>query len=161
MHHGTHGGEHQEHAQHSATSADSEGHAAHDRHAGHNVAMFRDKFWITLLLTIPTVIWSDMVQHAFHYAAPAFPGSAYIPAVFGTTVFVYGGWVFLASAMREIRNRVPGMMTLISLAIGVAFVFSLAVTLGYPGEALWWELATLVAIMLLVHRLGRRGGALR
>ncbi|HEX7809546.1 MAG TPA: heavy metal translocating P-type ATPase [Thermoanaerobaculia bacterium] len=128
--------------------------------------MFRDKFWITLLLTIPTVIWSDMVQHAFHYAAPAFPGSAYIPAVFGTTVFMYGGWVFLASAMREIRDRVPGMMTLISLAISVAFIFSLAVTLGYPGETLWWELATLVAIMLLGHWIEMRSisqasGALR
>ena len=64
---------------------------------------------------------------------------------------MYGGWVFIAGGLRELRARLPGMMTLISLAISVAFFFSLAVTLGYPGEALWWELATLVTIMLLGH----------
>jgi P-type Cu2+ transporter len=76
---------------------------------------------------------------------PAFAGSRYIPAVFGTAVYLYGGWVFLAAGVRELRDRLPGMMTLISLAISVAFFFSLAVTLGYPGEPLWWELATLVS----------------
>jgi Cu2+-exporting ATPase len=124
---------------------------AHDRHAGHSVEMFRDKFWITLLLTIPTLVWSDMIQAWLRFSAPEFPGSSYIPAVFGTGAYVYGGWVFLAAAIRELRDRLPGMMTLISLAISVAFFFSLAVTLGYPGDALWWELATLVTIMLLGH----------
>jgi Cu2+-exporting ATPase len=113
--------------------------------------MFRDKFWITLLLTMPTLVWSEMVQGWFRYTAPAFPGSAYIPAVFGTAVYVYGGSVFLVGGVRELSDRLPGMMTLISLAITVAFSFSLAVTLGYPGEALWWELASLVTIMLLGH----------
>ena len=105
-------------------------HGGHDRHAGHSVEMFRDRFWLTLALTIPTLAWSDMIQHWFGFRAPVFPGSAYIPAVFGTAVYVYGGWVFLASGIRELRDRLPGMMTLISLAISVAFFFSLAVTLG-------------------------------
>ena len=126
-------------------------HAGHDRHAGHSVEMFRDRFWITLVLTIPTLVWSEMVQGWLRFTAPAFPGSDYIPPVFGTAVYLYGGWVFLAGGLRELRDRLPGMMTLISLAISVAFFFSLAVALGYPGESLWWELATLVTIMLLGH----------
>ncbi len=125
--------------------------AEHDRHAGHSVTMFRDRFWLTLALTVPTIIWSEMIQMWLGYTAPSFPGSAYIPAIFGTVVFVYGGGVFLRGAVSEIRDRLPGMMTLIALAISVAFFFSLAVTLGVPGGDLWWELATLVAIMLLGH----------
>jgi P-type Cu2+ transporter len=124
---------------------------AHERHAGHSVEMFRDRFWITLLLTIPTLVWSEMIQEWFGFTAPTFAGSRYIPPIFGTAVYLYGGWVFLAGGVRELRDRLPGMMTLISLAISVAFFFSLAVTLGYPGEPLWWELATLVSIMLLGH----------
>ena len=108
--------------------------AAHDRHAGHNVQMFRNRFWIALLLTIPTLVWSEMVQRWFGFTPPAFPGSTYIPAIFGSVVYVYGGWVFLAGAARELRDRLPGMMTLISLAITVAFVFSLFVTFGYQGD---------------------------
>ena len=113
--------------------------------------MFRDRFWITLGLTIPTLVWSEMIQEWLGFTAPSFPGSLYIAPVFGTAVYLYGGWVFLAGAVRELRDRLPGMMSLISLAISVAFFFSLAVTFGYPGEALWWELATLVTIMLLGH----------
>jgi Cu2+-exporting ATPase len=139
---------------------------AHDRHAGHSVAMFRDRFWITLLLSIPTLLWSGMVQHMVGFSTPAFPGSPYIPALFGTAVYLYGGSVFVKGGLRELRDRLPGMMTLISLAITVAFVFSLAVTLGYPGDALWWELASLVTIMLLGHWIEMRSisqasGALR
>src|SRR6267142_2047239 len=126
-------------------------HGGHDAHAGHSVAMFRDKFWISLLLTLPTLIWGHMLQRAFGYTAPLFPGSQWIAPVFGTAVFIYGGWVFVQGAVREIKDRLPGMMTLIALAISVAFVFSAAVTLGYPGMPLWEELATLVAIMLLGH----------
>src|SRR6185312_15294602 len=133
-----------------APSTHAEG-GAHDPHAGHSVEMFRDRFWIALLLAIPTLVWSEGVHEWFGFTAPAFPGSAYIPAIFGTAVYLYGGWVFLVGAVRELRDRLPGMMTLISLGISVAFVFSLAVTLGYPGEALWWELASLVTIMLLGH----------
>ncbi|HET6778830.1 MAG TPA: heavy metal translocating P-type ATPase, partial [Gemmatimonadales bacterium] len=128
-----------------------ESHGAHDRHAGHSVAMFRDRFWISLLLTIPTLIWGHMLQRAFGYSAPAVPGAPWIPAVFGTAVFLYGGLPFVQGAIRELRDRLPGMMTLIALAITVAFVFSAAVTLGFPGMPLWEELATLVTIMLLGH----------
>ncbi|HZI29921.1 MAG TPA: heavy metal translocating P-type ATPase [Gemmatimonadaceae bacterium] len=127
------------------------GHAGHDRHAGHSVAMFRDKFWLSLLLTIPTVLWGHMLQGALGWSAPHFRGSHWIPAVFGTAVFAYGGWPFLAGAIGELKNRLPGMMTLIALAISVAFVFSAAVVLGFPGMPLWEELATLVVIMLLGH----------
>jgi Cu2+-exporting ATPase len=127
------------------------GHGGHDKHAGHSVAMFRDKFWISLLLTIPTLIWGHMLQRAFGFTPPSIPGAAWVPALFGTAVFLYGGRPFVQGAVRELRDRLPGMMTLIALAIGVAFVFSAAVTLGYPGMPLWEELATLVTIMLLGH----------
>jgi P-type Cu2+ transporter len=125
--------------------------AGHDKHAGHSVAMFRDKFRLTLLLTIPTLIWGHMLQSVLGYRAPQFPGSSWIPPLFGTVVFFYGGWPFIQGAVRELRDRLPGMMTLIALAITVAFGFSAAVTLGYPGMPLWEELATLVTIMLLGH----------
>jgi len=113
--------------------------------------MFRDRFWLSLLLTIPTLIWSDLVQGWLGYTAPEFPGSAYVPAVFGIAIFLYGGRVFLQGAVHELRDRLPGMMTLISLAITVAFVYSLAVTFGFAGTALWWEVSTLITIMLLGH----------
>jgi P-type Cu2+ transporter len=113
--------------------------------------MFRDRFWLTLALTVPTLIWSHELQAWLRYTAPVFPGSDYIAPVFGTAVYVYGGRVFLQGAVQELRQRLPGMMTLIALAITVAFLFSLAVTLGYEGMALWWELSTLVTIMLLGH----------
>jgi Cu2+-exporting ATPase len=113
--------------------------------------MFRDRFWISLLLTLPTLVWTDMIQRWLGYRAPAFAGSVYLPAIFGTAVFFYGGRVFLQGAVRELRDRLPGMMTLIALAITVAFTYSVAVTLGARGMALWWELATLVTIMLLGH----------
>ena len=101
-------------------------HGAHDKHAGHSVAMFRDKFWWSVALTVPTIIWSPMVQQWLGYHAPAFPGSTYIPALFGAILFFYGGMVFLRGAVQEIKDRLPGMMTLISLAITVAFTFSVA-----------------------------------
>ena len=113
--------------------------------------MFRDKFWITLALSIPTLIWGHMLQQAFGFSAPHFAGSTWIAPVFGTAVFAYGGWPFLQGAGREMRARLPGMMTLIALAISVAFVFSAAVTVGFPGMPLWEELSTLVTIMLLGH----------
>jgi Cu2+-exporting ATPase len=126
-------------------------HGGHDRHAGHSVAMFRDKFWGSLALTVPTVVWSPMVQQWLGYNAPEFPGSQLVPAIFGTILFFYGGLVFLRGAVTELRDRLPGMMTLISLAITVAFAFSLAVTFGASGMDLWWELATLITVMILGH----------
>src|SRR6266540_1178162 len=126
-------------------------HAAHDRHAGHSVEMFRTRFFVAWVITIPTVVWGHMLTSITGWHAPAFPGSSGIPPVLGTIVFVYGGSPFVRGALREIRARLPGMMTLIALAISVAFVFSLAVTIGYPGMPLWEELATLVTVMLLGH----------
>ncbi len=131
-------------------------HATHDRHEGHSVAMFRDKFWLSLALTIPVLIWSGDPQHWLGYTAPVFPGSALIPPVLGTIVFVYGGLVFLRGARTELADRQPGMMTLISLAIIVAFVTSWAGTLGLFQVEIWWELATLITIMLLGHWLEMR-----
>ena len=147
--HDAHGGR-DSHVRHD-TQAGHDSHAGHDKHAGHSVAMFRDKFWISLALTLPTLVWGHMLQDAFGYTAPHFPGSHWLPAAFGTAVFLYGGWPFIQGAVRELRDRLPGMMTLIALAISVAFVFSVAVTLGFSAMPLWEELATLVTIMLLGH----------
>jgi Cu2+-exporting ATPase len=137
--------------EHEVADAEHAENVGHDKHAGHSVAMFRNKFWCSLVLTIPTLVWGHMLQRAFGYTAPHFPGSVWIPPVFGTAVFVYGGWVFIRGAAWEMRDRRPGMMALIALAIAVAFFFSAAVTLGYPGMPLWEELSTLVTIMLLGH----------
>jgi Cu2+-exporting ATPase len=134
----------------------SEAHAAHDRHAGHSVAMFRDKFWLSFALTIPVVFWSTDVQHWLGYTAPSFPGSRLIPAILGTVVFFYGGFVFIRGAKNELGDRLPGMMTLITLAITVAFGTSLAATFGVFEVEVWWELATLITIMVLGHWLEMR-----
>ncbi|HJT69350.1 MAG TPA: heavy metal translocating P-type ATPase [Terriglobales bacterium] len=131
-------------------------HASHDRHAGHSVAMFRDKFWLSFALTIPVVFWSTDVQHWFGYSAPSFPGSNLIAPILGTIVFVYGGLVFVRGALGEVADRKPGMMTLISLAITVAFGTSLAATFGLFEIEVWWELATLITIMVLGHWLEMR-----
>jgi P-type Cu2+ transporter len=131
-------------------------HGSHDRHAGHSVAMFRDKFWLSLALTIPVVFWSTDVQHWLGYTAPSFPGSGFIPAILGTVVFVYGGLVFIRGAWGELADHKPGMMTLISLAITVAFGTSLAATFGLFEIDVWWELASLITIMILGHWLEMR-----
>ena len=146
----------QEHAHHNHTEqshahADHGGHEGHDKHAGHDPNMFKQKFWLSLLLTIPTLIFSHTVQSWFGVNW-MFDGSEFIPAIFGTIIFFYGGLVFLKSAKAELADKMPGMMTLISMAITVAFGYSLAVTLNLvEGMDFWWELATLVTIMLLGH----------
>lgn len=155
--HSGHGGGHPSLTSgHESHRAPANEHAGHDKHAGHSVAMFRDRFWWALALTLPTLVWGHMLPSALGYAPPAFPGSTLIPALFGSVLFVYGGTPFLTGATREIADRFPGMMTLIALAISVAFVFSLAVTLGFPGMPLWEELATLITVMLLGHWLEMR-----
>jgi len=131
-------------------------HFGHGRHAGHSVAMFRDKFWWSLALTIPVVVWSADVQHWLGYTAPLFPGSKWIPAVFGTIVFAYAGVVFLRGARGELSERKPGMMTLISLGIIVSFGASLAATFGLFEVEVWWEVGTLITIMILGHWLEMR-----
>jgi len=131
-------------------------HPSHDRHAGHSVAMFRDKFWLSFALTIPVIFWSTDVQNWLGYTAPSFPGSKFIPAILGTVVFVYGGLVFIRGAWGELADRKPVMMTLISLAIIVAFGTSLAATFGLFEIEVWWELASLITIMVLGHWLEMR-----
>ncbi len=130
--------------------------SGHDKHAGHSVAMFRDKFWLSLALTIPVVLLSRDIQEWFGYSVPMFPGIEYVPAIIGTVIFFYGGLVFIRGAQGELADRKPGMMTLISLAIVVAFVTSWAGTLGLFEVEIWWELATLITIMLLGHWLEMR-----
>ena len=133
------------------------GHAGgHDKHAGHSVAMFRDKFWLSLALTIPVVLLSHDIQEWFGYSIPMLPGIEFVPAILGTIVFLYGGLVFIRGARGELADRKPGMMTLISLAIVVAFVTSWAGTLRLFEVEIWWELATLITIMLLGHWLEMR-----
>jgi Cu2+-exporting ATPase len=139
----------------------------HGQHAGHSTAMFKNRFWLTLALSVPVVYFSPMVGHLLGYMAPMFPGSAWIPPVLGTMIFLYGGQPFLKGALQELTSRRPGMMLLIGMAITVAFVASWITSLGLDGFALdfWWELALLVAIMLLGHwiemrALGSAQGAL-
>jgi Cu2+-exporting ATPase len=134
----------------------SDAHASHDRHAGHSVAMFRDKFWLSFALTMPVVFWSPDVQHWLGYRAPSFPGSTWIAPILGTVIFVYGGLVFICGAWSELADHKPGMMTLISLAIVVAFGTSVAATLGLFEIDVWWELSSLITIMVLGHWLEMR-----
>ena len=123
----------------------------YDKHAGHSVNMFRSKFWVCLALTIPVLLYSENVARWLHISPPSFPGSMYVPFVLSSVIFFYGGWVFIKGAISELKNRLPGMMTLISLAIITSYVYSLATVFGLRGEGFFWELATLVTMMLLCH----------
>jgi len=158
MDHSTHpdpSGGHAPHMDHGAQASGDPGghgsHGAHDKHAGHDPAMFRDRFWLTLALTVPVVYFSHMFQELLGYSAPHFPGSVWVAPVLGTVIFVYGGSPFLVGAYHEARSRQPGMMLLIGLAITVAFVASLATEFTTFDLDFWWELAALIAIMLLGH----------
>lgn len=131
------------------------GHGDHDNHAGHSTAMFFRKFWVSLILTIPVVLYADVIEKTFAWSPPDFTGSEYVPLVLGSVVLFYGGWVFLAGAWREMKGRLPGMMTLIGIAISAAYLWSVyAVFAG--AEPLFWELTTLITIMLLGHWLEMR-----
>ncbi len=133
-------------------SHDDHEHMNHDKHAGHNPNMFKQKFWLSFVLTIPVLFFSETIQDLLGFTAPTFTSSEYIPAILGIAIFFYGGLVFLRSGRAEVANRQPGMMTLISLAITVAFSYSLLITLNIlDGKDFWWELASLVTIMLLGH----------
>jgi Cu2+-exporting ATPase len=131
------------------------GHTAHVDHTGHE-AMFRRRFWVSLVLSIPVLLYSEMIQMWLGFTMPAFPGSDWIVPLLSIVIFAYGGLPFLQMAVPELRNRQPGMMTLISLAITVAFVYSLAAQFLIPGETFFWELVTLIDIMLLGHWLEMR-----
>jgi Cu2+-exporting ATPase len=150
---------HAHHAEHDAQlAAAAQGpshgghdHGAHDKHAGHTPEMFRDRFWLSLVLTVPILYFSEQIQAWLGYQAVGFPGSEWVNPVLGTVLYLYGGIVFLQGARHELAARQPGMMTLISLAITVAYVYSMAVAFGAPGMPFFWELATLIVIMLLGH----------
>jgi P-type Cu2+ transporter len=137
-------------------------HHSHDKHAGHDPEVFRRRFWLSFLLTIPVVVTSEMVMDWFGYEIG---GVAWVGPVLGTFIFVWGGWAFLAGAVSEIRDRQPGMMLLIAMAITVAWAASMASSLGWFDLEFWWELAALVTIMLLGHwqemkAIGQAQGAL-
>jgi P-type Cu2+ transporter len=152
--HADHGHDSMDHGtmDHSTTDHAAMGHSAHDHAAmGHDPAQFKRKFWISLALTIPTLVFSAGLQSILGLSGPRFMYSEYIPAVFGVALFFYGGLVFLKGAIPELRAKQPGMMTLISLAILVSLGYSIAVVFGFDGMDFWWELATLITIMLLGH----------
>jgi Cu2+-exporting ATPase len=146
--------EHHDHAEHAGHTA-HEGHGGHDDHSGHEI-MFRNRFWVSLIMSIPVLVYSESIQRWLGYTAPAFPGSQWIVPVFSTIIFVYGGLPFLRMSSWELRRRQPGMMTLISLAITVAYVYSMAVLVLGSGEDFFWELVTLIDVMLLGHWLEMR-----
>lgn len=135
--------QHKQHTQHD--------HSDHNKHEGHSTNIFKRKFWVSLVLSIPVVAFSPIVQQLLGYDTSGIPGAYYVPAVLSSIIFFYGGWVFLSSAYRELRAKLPGMMTLISLAITTAYVYSMYIVFTNGEETLFWELATLITIMLLGH----------
>jgi Cu2+-exporting ATPase len=142
----------------------AEAHGGHDKHAGHDPETFRRRFWLSLLLTIPLVVTSEMVMGWFNYELD-FAGMSWLGPVLGSIVFWWGGWPFLAGGVAELRDRQPGMMLLISMAITVAYGASMATSLDWLDLEFWWELAALVTIMLLGHwqemkAIGQARGAL-
>ena len=124
--------------------------AAHADHSGHE-QMFRKRFWISLALSIPVLLYSPMLQMLLGFTMPPIPGIEWITLGLAVIVFVYGGLPFVRMAVPEVRNRQPGMMTLISLAISVAFIYSVLAQLANLGEGFFWELVTLIDVMLLGH----------
>jgi Cu2+-exporting ATPase len=144
-------GMHQDHQSHDGTShAGKEDHSAHVDHSGHEL-MFRNRFWVSLALSIPVLLYSPTLQEWLSFSMPVFLGSSWITPVFAVIIFVYGGLPFLEMALPELRTKQPGMMTLISLAISVAFVYSLAALFLPNSMSFFWELVTLIDIMLLGH----------
>lgn len=125
-------------------------HGTRDKHAGHSTAMFLRKFWVSLILTILVVLYADVLKTIFKWSLPEFTGIEYMPLMLGSIVFFYGGWIFLAGAAREIQGRLPGMMTLIGIAISAAYIWSVYAVFA-SAETLFWELTTLITIMLLGH----------
>ena len=133
---------------HQHSHAQSEG---QDKHAGHHTEDFLTKFWVVLLLTIPLVLYSDLPEVFLGWTAPRFVGSDYLIALLGSIVFFYGGFVFLKGAWEELKARMPGMMTLIAIAISAAYFYSVGVVFVGEGMTLFWELSTLVGVMLIGH----------
>lgn len=137
--------------QHHNMTADSAGAKAHDKHEGHTPEMFLRKFLVSLVLTIPVLAYSELSERFFGWRAPEFYGSQYISLLLSSIIFFYGGLVFIKGAWQEIKSRLPGMMTLIAIAISAAYFFSVYVTIAGGEHTLFWELATLITVMLLGH----------
>ncbi len=127
------------------------GQPGHDHHAM-MIDDFKKRFWISLILTIPVLLLSEMIQHWLGFEIK-FTGDKYVLLALSSFIFFYGGWPFLKGIVEELKAKSPGMMTLIALAIMVAYVFSVAIIFGFPGMDFFWELATLIVIMLLGHLL--------
>ncbi len=143
-------GEHAGHDMHAMKHGEDQSHAEHVDHTGHE-DLFRRRFWVSLLLSVPVLVYAPMLLEWFGLQLPQFAGSQWIAPAFAVIVFVYGGVPFVLMAVPEIRNRQPGMMMLISLAITVSFIYSLAAVIINLGEGFFWELVTLIDIMLLGH----------
>jgi Cu2+-exporting ATPase len=152
MSHPTH---HYDHAPEEQAHSGHGNHGAHVDHTGHEI-MFRNRFWVSLALSVPVLLYSPALQEWLNFSLPALPGSQWLTPLFAVIIFLYGGLPFLQMAAPEIQNRQPGMMTLISLAISVAFVFSIATLFAPLGESFFWELVTLIDVMLLGHWLEMR-----
>ena len=152
---------HQGHEMHSEKDMPSghdqrTGHAGHEEHSGHvnhrgHEQMFRKRFWVSLFLTIPVLLFSQSIQKWLRFNMPEFIGSNWIVPVFSTIIFLYGGVPFIKMAIPELRNKRPGMMALISLAISVSFLYSATTTFFPLGESFYWELVTLIVVMLFGH----------
>jgi Cu2+-exporting ATPase len=131
-------------------------HAAHGGYAGHDhnqmVADFRKRFWASLLLTVPVLALSPMIQHALGLGENwRFSGDGYVLTALSSIIYFYGGWPFLDGLRQELRARNPGMMTLVGVAITAAYIYSVATLIGLAGNDFFWELVTLIDIMLLGH----------
>ena len=154
-HHGHH--QHHDHKEHSHHSENHSHHSdsGYDKHEGHHTHDFLKRFWVSLIITVPILLLSEMIQHWFGFTI-AFPGDKYVLLTLGTIIYIYGGMPFLKGMVGEIKAKAIGMMTLVAIAITVAYVYSVAVALGLNGMDFFWELATLIVIMLLGHWLEMR-----
>ena len=130
---------------------DSARHDSAESHAGHKAEDFLKKFLVSLALTIPVLFYSDVIQKLIGWSPPSFYGSQYLAFILSSFVFFYGGFIFLRGAFSELKARLPGMMTLITIAISVAYLYSVFTVFSGKGENLFWELTTLITIMLLGH----------
>lgn len=148
---------HEHHADHKAAAEKMQGphEHVHDKHAGHYTQDFLKRFWVCLLLTVPVLLLSEMIQHWFGFHI-SFSGSKYVLLALGSVIYFYGGSPFLAGMVTEVKDKAIGMMTLVALAISVAFIYSIAIIFGLQGMDFFWELATLIDIMLLGHWLEMR-----
>ncbi|MBX2966813.1 MAG: heavy metal translocating P-type ATPase [Cyclobacteriaceae bacterium] len=154
-HHGHH--QHHDHKEHSHHSENHNQHSdsGYDKHEGHHTHDFLKRFWISLIITVPILLLSEMIQEWFGFTV-VFPGDKYVLLVLGTIMYIYGGMPFLKGMVGEIKAKAIGMMTLVAIAISVAYIYSVAVVFGLPGMDFFWELATLIVIMLLGHWLEMR-----